>query len=87
MIVYLKSATIIGDLYSLFIACADSKHCQNGAFCTAPLPKTENNDVHNRFHSHLHCFHTVPQHITPVYIPTGRLWKNGKKDAFLNLQG
>ena len=67
-----------GDLYSLFVDRADSRHCQNGAFCTAPLPTSQNNDVHNRFHSHLHCFHTVPQHITPVHILPSRLWKDGK---------
>ena len=68
-----------GDLASLFVDRADSRHCQNGALLVASLLTSENNDVHNPFHCHLHHFHTVPQHITPPYIHARRLREDGKK--------
>ena len=74
-----------GDLASLFVDRADSRHCQNGALLVASLLTSENNDVHNPFHCHLHHFHTVPQHITPPYIHARRLREDGKPKKPFNI--
>lgn len=67
----------------MFVHCSYSRHCQDGAFCTASVSEVKNNDFCHSVYSCVHCLYYFSQHITPPCSSSIRIWKDGKKSKYL----
>ena len=62
----------------MFVHSSNSRHCQDGAICTASISQVKNNDFCDRLYGRIHKLYYFSQHITPPCSSSVRIWKDGK---------